>query len=134
VARRLAGFRRVRDARIRALARARGRGAIDALLGDLGDEELLALHAWAPPTGRRRIQRYAAEDRGRRLPVSGDDLVALGLAGPLVGKALARIRAAFLDGAVRSREDAVALARELGRRRAAPRRPVQPAPREPGTP
>ncbi len=132
VAQRLTAFRRVRDARIRALARARGRGAIDALLGDLGDEELLALHAGAPPTGRRRIQRYAAEDRARRPPLTGDDLVALGLSGPLVGKALARIRAAFLDGAVRSREDAVALARELGQRRAAPRRPVHPAPREPG--
>jgi len=131
VAQRLASFRRLRDARIRALARARGRGAIDALLGDLGEDELLALHAWAPPTERRRIQRYAAEDRARRLPLTGDDLVALGLSGPLVGKALARIRSAFLDGAVRSRDDAVALARELGRRRPAPRRPT-PAPREPG--
>ena len=132
VARRLAAFRGLRDARIRALARARGRGAIDALLGDLGEDELLALFAWAPPTGRRRIQRYAAEDRARRLPLTGDDLVALGLSGPLVGKALARIRAAFLDGAVRSREDAVALARELGRQRATPRRAAPPAPREPG--
>jgi len=78
---------------------------------------LLALLAYAAPTPRRRILRYAIEDRPRRLPVSGDDLLALGLAGPSVGKALSRIRAGVLDGKVRSRDDALALARELGRRR-----------------
>jgi len=37
-----------------------------------------------------------------------DDLIALGLEGPAVGRALARIRAAYLDGAVRDREQALA--------------------------
>jgi tRNA nucleotidyltransferase (CCA-adding enzyme) len=132
VAARIAAFPRARDVALRELTGARGRGAIDAVLGKLGDEELLALLAYAAPTPRRRILRYAIEDRSRRLPVSGDDLLALGLSGPVVGRALARIRAGVLDGVVRSRDDALALARELGRRRApsaAPRRAPSAAPR-----
>jgi tRNA nucleotidyltransferase (CCA-adding enzyme) len=117
-AERIASFPRRRDATLRALARARGRGAIDAVLGPVSDEEMLALFAWAPPTVRRRMLRHAVEDRPRRPPVNGEDLLALGLRGPAVGRALARIRIAYLDGAVRSREDALALARELGRRSA----------------
>lgn len=104
------------DGWLRALARARGRGAIDAVLLAIDDDELHALHAAAPPALRRRIARWAAEDRGRRLPVNGRDLVALGLEGPAVGQALLRIRTAVLDGAVRSREEALSLARELSRR------------------
>jgi tRNA nucleotidyltransferase (CCA-adding enzyme) len=125
LAQRIAVFPKWRDATLRTLARARGRGAIDAVLGPVSDEQMLALSAWAQPTVRRRILRHAVEDRPRRLPLNGEDLLALGLAGPAVGKALARIRSAYLDGAVKTREDALALARELGRRRAAatPRRP-----------
>ncbi|HTY17644.1 MAG TPA: hypothetical protein VMH82_07940 [Myxococcota bacterium] len=121
VADRVGAFPQERDRRLRALARSRGRGAADALLGGLDDEEVLALWCCAPPTGRQRIVRWAAEDRDRRIPVSGRDLLAEGLSGPAVGAGLARIRAAWLDGAVRSREEALALARELGgtaRRRA----------------
>jgi tRNA nucleotidyltransferase (CCA-adding enzyme) len=121
MAQRIAGFARWRDATLRSLSRARGRGAIDALLGPVADEQMLALFAWAAPTLRRRILRHAVEDRPRRLPVNGEDLLALGLAGPAVGRALARIRSAYLDGAVKTREDALALARELGRRRSAAR-------------
>ncbi len=113
---RVAAFPKVRDAALREFTRARGRGAIDAALGGLGDEELLALLAYAAPTPRRRILRYAVEDRPKRIPVGGDDLAAVGLTGAGIGRALARIRAAVLDGRVRSREDALALARELGRR------------------
>jgi tRNA nucleotidyltransferase (CCA-adding enzyme) len=111
-----------------ALARARGRGAADAVLRGLDEEDLHALYVSADSPVRRRIARFAAEDRSRRLPVSGDDLVALGLSGPAVGRALARIRIAFLDGAVKDRAEALALARELsggrgrGERRARGRR------------
>jgi tRNA nucleotidyltransferase (CCA-adding enzyme) len=119
LAQRIADFPKWRDATLRTLARARGRGAIDAVLGPVSDEQMLALSAWAAPTVRRRILRHAVEDRPRRLPVNGEDLLALGLAGPAVGTALARIRSAYLDGAVKTREDALALARELGRRRSA---------------
>jgi tRNA nucleotidyltransferase/poly(A) polymerase len=117
---RIASFARTRDAALRALASARGRAAIDAALRPLPAEELAALHAWAPASERRRIERHAAEDRALVLPVSGDDLVAAGLAGPDVGRALARIRAAVLDRAIATRDEALLLARELaaGARRA----------------
>jgi tRNA nucleotidyltransferase (CCA-adding enzyme) len=114
---RITGFPRLRDEKLRALARARGRGAIDAALADLDEEWLHALWAVAAPPARRRIVRYADEDRARRAPVSGADLVALGLSGPEIGRALRRIRAAFLDGALQTRDEAIALARELGARR-----------------
>jgi hypothetical protein len=106
----------------RALERARGRGAIDAVLGDLSEEELFAIYAGALPALRRRVVRYASHDRHQRPPVTGDDLVAAGLAGANVGRALARIRAAFLDGALSTREEALALALELARRSRRPKR------------
>lgn len=102
----------------RELARARGRGAIDAALAPLDDETLLAFWSLASPADRRRIARWAREDRARRAPVTGADLVAAGLEGPAVGVALARIRSAFLDGALRERDEALALAREVGAREA----------------
>jgi tRNA nucleotidyltransferase (CCA-adding enzyme) len=127
-ARRIAEFPKQRDAWLRALERARGRGAVDAVLAGAHEDALHALHAEAPPTVRRRVARWAAEDRGRRIPVGGADLLEIGLGGPAVGRALRRIRAAHLDGAVRTREEALALARELSRRRGArpARRKTQP--------
>ena len=124
-ARRIAEFPKARDAWLRGLARARGRGAIDAVLAGVDEESLHALHAWAPPALRRRIRRWAGEDRARRLPVTGSDLVEVGLVGPAVGRALLCIRTAYLDGALCTREEALALARELSRGRGArrPRRP-----------
>jgi hypothetical protein len=85
------------------------------------EEQLHALHAWAPISVRRRIVRWAAEDRTRRAPVSGTDLTDMGLAGSAVGRALARIRVAYLDGAVANREEALALAHEVSRPRQTPR-------------
>jgi tRNA nucleotidyltransferase (CCA-adding enzyme) len=124
-ARRIADFPKARDAWLRGLARARGRGAIDAVLAGVDEESLHALHAWAPPALRRRIGRWAGQDRARRLPLTGSDLVEIGLSGPAVGRALLRIRTAYLDGALRTREEALALARELSRGRGAcrPSRP-----------
>jgi hypothetical protein len=113
VATRIAAFVRTRDAALRALSAARGRSAIDAALRALPSEELAALRAWAPASQQRRIDRHAREDRALVLPVTGDDLVAAGLAGPAVGAALARIRAAWLDHAIATREEALLLAREL---------------------
>ena len=70
------------------------------------------------------MARYASDDRHRRPPVTGDDLDAAGLAGPAVGRALERTRAAYLDGAgaLRSREEALALAQEIARRGRRPKR------------
>jgi len=118
--RRIASMAVHRDAQLKALAAARGRGAVDALLGELKDEELHALYAWSTPACRRRIHRYCTEDRGKRIPVTGQDLVGLGLKGQIVGRALKRVRAAFLDGEVTDRDGALVLAGEVGRRRARP--------------
>jgi tRNA nucleotidyltransferase (CCA-adding enzyme) len=127
VATRIAAFVRTRDAALRALSAARGRSAIDAALRALPSEELAALRAWAPASQQRRIDRHAREDRALVLPVTGDDLVAAGLAGPAVGAALARIRAAWLDRAIATREEALLLARELAAE--ARRSAARPAPR-----
>jgi tRNA nucleotidyltransferase (CCA-adding enzyme) len=117
-------FPKTRDGWLQALPRARGRGAIDHLLAPLIDEDLHALYAFANPKARRRILRFAVEDRARRIPINGADLKELGLEGASLGRALSRIRTAYLDGAVKSRDDALALAREIGRGRgAAKRRP-----------
>lgn len=118
-AERIAGFPKRRAQCQRAFARARGRGAIDAVLGPLDEESLLAFWCGADPAARRRISRWIREDRTRRLPVTGADLVAAGVTGPAVGTALSRIRAAFLDGALHERDDALALAREVAAREAA---------------
>ncbi len=125
IVQRIVDFPKQRDHCLRELAQARGRGAIDTALGGLDEESLHAVHAWAKAPDRRRIARFANEDRWRRPPISGDDLVALGLAGPDVGRALARIRTAYLDGGVAGRDEAIALALELGRHRGR----VQPAAR-----
>lgn len=117
IADRILGLGALRDRTLRSLESARGRGAIDRALREVAEEELHALHAWASPSVRRRIVRFAAEDRYRRLPVSGNDLSALGFEGAAIGKALDRIRVAVLDGAVGTRDEALVLAKEVARRR-----------------
>jgi hypothetical protein len=113
---RVAELPRTSERAARALLRARGRGAIDAALGGLSEEELFCVWAGSDTARRRRIARYANEDRHRRPPVSGDDLVAAGLAGPVVGRALERIRIAWLDGAISTPEEAITFAKEVARR------------------
>ena len=109
-AKRIVEFGRTGERTLRGLAKARGRGAVDATLSGLPEETVQALYAIADLPVRKRILRWAAEDRRRRPPVSGGDLVEAGLEGPLVGKALARIRTGFLDGEIANREEALALA------------------------
>lgn len=113
---RIVRFGRDAERTLRTLARARGRGAVDAVLVDLPEETVQGLYALADVPVRRRILRWGAEDRRRRAPVTGDELVALGLSGRDVGRALERIRAGFLDGEIANREEALALAEELARR------------------
>ncbi|MFB3118802.1 MAG: hypothetical protein ACE1ZP_08540, partial [Myxococcota bacterium] len=104
-----------------ALQRARGRGAVDAALAALSEEELYALYSLAESKVRRRIARFAIEDRMRRAPVNGEDLLEIGLEGPALGRVLNRVRIAYLDGVLKSRDEAIALAREIARRRGAPK-------------
>ena len=121
---RILSFAAEGDLMLDALAQARGRGAVDALLTELGEESLQATFALADVAIRRRILRWGAEDKRRRAPVIGTDLSELGIQGPDIGLGLARIRAAFLDGEIANREEALVLALELARRhaRAASRR------------
>jgi tRNA nucleotidyltransferase/poly(A) polymerase len=121
-AKRVGAFAASCDSWVGAVERARGRGAVDAVLRQLDEEDLHALHATVAPAVRRRIVRFASEDRSRRLPINGDDLVSAGLEGPAIGRALARIRIAYLDGTVGDRNEALALAREFRRRRGAGRK------------
>jgi hypothetical protein len=116
VAERIAGFSKRRDTSLATLARSRGRGAVDRVLGDLDEERLLALWASATPPVQRRIERWAEEDRRRRSPVGGNELLEIGVSGAAVGRMLERIRAAYLDGDIVNREEGVALAREMARR------------------
>ena len=116
VAERVVAMVTMREKVLHSLERARGRGAIDAVLRGLPEEELHALYAWAPPAVRRRIARYSTEDRYSRIPVTGSDLTGIGLTGPSVGRALERIRVAYLDGTLRTREEALSVAREIARR------------------
>jgi tRNA nucleotidyltransferase (CCA-adding enzyme) len=119
-----------RAALLAALAEARGRGAWDALLAPLGADLVLALFASSPPALRRGIARWAREDRDVELPLRGDELVSLGLRGPAVGAALAWLRAAWLDRAVRAPDELRALAVELANRaRVAHTRPTPRKPR-----
>ncbi len=113
---RVASFGRTADRTLKQLAKARGRGAVDGVLTPLSEEAVQALYALAPVAVRRRMLRWGAEDRRRRPPVNGGDLLELGLSGPEVGRALERIRAGFLDGEIVNREEALALAQEIARR------------------
>ncbi|MCP5039874.1 MAG: hypothetical protein GY944_02520 [bacterium] len=115
-AERIVDFARTRGRCIKALEGTRGRGAVDTVLSQLDEEQLFALCASCDARLRRRIVRWAAEDRERRIPVTGRDLVAAKIQGKTVGVALARIRAGYLDGEVANREEALALAREIDRR------------------
>lgn len=116
-ARRVLAYAQLRGRVLRGL-RTRSRGRADAVLGALPAEELLALWAGAQPGLRRCIARYAREDRGAAAPLSGGDLLRLGLRGPEIGRALARLRAAHLDGALKSRAAALDFVRGLARRAA----------------
>ena len=48
--------------------------------------------------------------------MAGNDLVEMGATGAAVGRSLARVREAYLDGEVVNREEGLALAREIVRR------------------
>jgi tRNA nucleotidyltransferase (CCA-adding enzyme) len=119
VAQAISRFPKASGGWLNALPRARGRGAVDAALDPLSEEEIYALYSIAESKLRGRIARYAIEDRMRRVPISGEDLLKIGLEGPAVGRVLKRVRIAYLDGALKNRDEAIALAREIARRRGA---------------
>jgi tRNA nucleotidyltransferase (CCA-adding enzyme) len=119
VAKAISRFPKASSGWLNALLRARGRGAIDAVLAPLSEDELYALYSLSESKLRGRIARFAVEDRMRRAPISGEDLLEIGLEGPALGRVLNRVRIAYLDGALKNRDEAMALAREIARRRGA---------------
>ena len=94
-----------------ALCSSRGRGALDRCAAEHPEELFTALYCRAPAALRRRLRRWAAIDRERRLPVRGDEIAALGLSGAAIGEALAALRVAFLDRRCRDRDRLLAYAR-----------------------
>jgi hypothetical protein len=83
--------------------------AIDAVLGRARP----AAAVGALAAGAEEVARWWAEWRDLRPDVRGTDLVAGGAApGPAIGRALAAVRAAVLDGTAGGREDQLRLARE----------------------
>jgi tRNA nucleotidyltransferase (CCA-adding enzyme) len=84
-------------------------GQVDRLLS-AGPVELAVLAAAHDGPAAAAARRWLEEDRHRRLAITGDDLVAAGLAGPAVGRGLAVARAALLDGRAPDRESQMAAA------------------------
>lgn len=118
------------------LARGVKPSRVAELLSPLPLPALWALSAAGDPHSRRLALRYLERWRHVRPALNGNDLLAIGARpGPLLGKVLARLRAAGLDGDVRSRKDEESLARRLLRlpsqqassRKASPRSPTQKA-------
>ncbi len=75
-----------------------------------------ATQAGALAAGADVVERWWERDRDRRADVDGSDLVAAGIApGPAIGRALAAVRAAVLDGAIENRESQLQLALRVAR-------------------
>jgi tRNA nucleotidyltransferase (CCA-adding enzyme) len=92
-----------------ALERATRRSEVDVMLAREPPEAaaLAAALGMGPPGA---IDAWRAGDRRRRLAITGDDLLAAGLAGPAVGVGLRGARAAMLDGAAPTAEAQLAAA------------------------
>ncbi|MEO0108560.1 MAG: hypothetical protein ABIK62_05245 [candidate division WOR-3 bacterium] len=102
----IADLRQFRPAR---LARAQRPSRIAELLRPL-TPEARAILAGRYPALARKIGRYERQYARVTPLLSGDDLAALGLEpGPIYGQILDRLRAARLDGQVRTRNDEQAL-------------------------
>ncbi len=84
---------------------------VDRLLRPFSVTALTVLH-YAEPAAAATTSRYLRELRTMRAPLNGNDLRRLGIApGPLLGQTLEALRAATLDGEVKSREEAEAWVR-----------------------
>jgi tRNA nucleotidyltransferase (CCA-adding enzyme) len=95
-------------------------GMDDGAAPSAWDRALLPLrppgHVGALTTGRPEVGRWWRGDRLRRADIDGSDLVAAGVVpGPSIGRALAAVRAALLDGAIETRESQMHLALRVAR-------------------
>jgi tRNA nucleotidyltransferase (CCA-adding enzyme) len=95
-----------------ALRRDRRPSAVDRLLRAAPP----AAQIGAEAAGAGAVAIWWAGDRDRVSEIRGSDLVAAGVApGPAIGRALAEVRAALLDGAIETREDQLDLALRVAR-------------------
>ncbi len=79
---------------------------VDAVLGRLPVEAAVVAAAAGSDGARDWLER----GRRARLAIGGDDLLAAGLSGPAIGRALRAARAALLDGTAPDREAQLAVA------------------------
>jgi tRNA nucleotidyltransferase (CCA-adding enzyme) len=98
-----------------------GCAGLDALVAELDDAALseadlvlrrrpLEAAALAAAAGSAAARAWLDRGRHARLAINGDDLLAAGLRGPAIGRALQAARAALLDGAAPDRESQLAAA------------------------
>jgi len=75
---------------------------------------VLALARTDPGPAEARLRRYLGEIRHRRLNVSGDDILALGLKkGPAVGRTLEKLKEMRVEGKIQGRDAELAAAHRL---------------------
>ena len=89
---------------------------LDAYRAEFGRDDVFMIVVEGDVFTPLFMKRLRALHTGNILHVAY--LVALGASGPAVGRVLEVVRAAHLDGKIQNREEALALARELLRRRA----------------
>ncbi|MBX0330299.1 CCA tRNA nucleotidyltransferase, partial [Oscillochloris sp. ZM17-4] len=91
----------------RTLSAATPPSQIDLLLRPYGEATIRVLHYAEAGSPGQLAARYQGEIRPARPPLDGRDLQRLGVApGPAIGRALASLRAAYLDGEIQTREQA----------------------------
>ncbi len=94
--------------------RDRSNSELAALLDPLSGSAILGASLSAADAARRRFEEYLSRHRDLKPHLTGDDLIRMGIPrGPDVGRTLARLRAARIDGDTTTAEDERALVRRL---------------------
>ena len=92
----------------------RSNSELAALLDPLRESAIRAAALVADGGFRRRLSEYLTHHRHLKPHLTGDDLIRMGIPrGPEIGRALAMLRAARIDGDVANAEDERALVRRL---------------------
>ena len=92
----------------------RSKSELASLLDPLSESAIRGAALSSANAARRRFEEYLSRHRHLKLHLTGDDLIRMGIQrGPEVGRALARLRAARIDGDAMTAEDERALVRRL---------------------
>ena len=85
-----------------------------ALLDPLRESAIRAAALVSDGDARRRLSEYLTHHRNLKPHLNGDDLIRMGVPrGPEIGRALARLRAARMDGHVATAEDERAMTKKM---------------------